>query len=115
MIYIEEAHPTNKWKLGWNTYKKINITQHKTIHDKINACKQMINIWKDGVDGFQEVIESGKFKIVCDDIDCKIEQKFNAGPERLVVLNKDHKIACKSDYGPLGFDTKVVDKFLFDK
>ena len=114
IIYIEEAHAENEWKLPWNIDKNVNIMQHKTISDKINACKQMINIWKDEINEMKEIIESGKFKIVCDDIDCGIEKIFNALPERIIILNKDGTIAVK-EYGPLGFNTKVVDQFLFQK
>ena len=37
----------------------------------------MIDNWKDEVDGMGEAIELGKFKIVCDDIDCNAEIRFN--------------------------------------
>ena len=89
--------------------------QHKKIEDKIEACKELINIWKDEVKEIGEAIELGKIKIVCDDIDCNTEIMFNVYPERVIILNKDNTVAVKGDYGPLGFDVNIIEKYLCDK
>lgn len=115
VIYVQEAHSNDQWKLNSNDKKGIDIAQHQKIEDKINGCKEMIEIWKEEVDGMNEVIELGKFKIVCDDIDCNTEIKFNVYPERIYLLNKDYTIAVKGGYGPMGFDPDIIDEFLSDK
>ena len=115
VIYIQEAHSNEEWNLESNQKKGIDISQHRKIKDKINACKELIDIWKDEVDGIEEAIELGKFKIVCDDIDCNAETKFNALPERIFILNKNNTIAVKGGYGPDDFDINIIDRFLSRK
>ena len=115
VIYLQEAHSSDGWNFKWNQEREIDILYHKKIDDKINACNQMIDIWKDEVAGIDKAIELNKFKIVCDDIDCNVDQKFNATPERIIILDKDNTVAVKGAYGPLGFNTGIVDKFLSDK
>ena len=115
VIYVQESHSSDQWNIESNKKKGIDILQHIKIKDKINACKELINIWKDEVDGIEEAIELGKFKIVCDDIDCNAEIKFNVLPERIYMLDKDDTIAFKGGYGPWDFDVNIIDRFLCDK
>ena len=115
VIYVQEAHPTDEWSMKINEKKNINLLQHRQIEDKIASCKELINIWKDESKGFDQAIDSGKFKIVCDDIDCNVEIKFNAFPERIFLLDQYHKIAVKGGYGPFDFDPTMIDQFLCNK
>ena len=115
VIYVQEAHSTDQWSLTSNNKKGINIQQHQSIEDKINGCKEMIEIWKSEAEGIGEAINLGKFQIVCDDIDCNAEIKFNVYPERIYILNKDNTIALKGGYGPYDFRAEVIEEFFFDK
>eukprot|EP00484_Ammonia_sp_Unknown_P030907 CAMPEP_0197024842 /NCGR_PEP_ID=MMETSP1384-20130603/5325_1 /TAXON_ID=29189 /ORGANISM="Ammonia sp." /LENGTH=135 /DNA_ID=CAMNT_0042453299 /DNA_START=184 /DNA_END=591 /DNA_ORIENTATION=- len=112
VIYIQEAHAVDEWKDDEN---KVELLQHQSMQDKIKACEQLIEIWKAEVEGVDKAIDEGKLKIVCDEFDGRVEQAFNAYPERLYILDKDNKVALKGGYGPYYFDVDDVEQFLKEK
>lgn len=99
VVYISEAHPKDVWPLG----KHVEIDQHKTIEDRINAAK------------FYKKQFGLKLPIVVDGMDNEFDNIYASWPERFFIFHKD-KIAliAEPSLEDKGFDKKIVYNYLTD-
>lgn len=65
----------------------------------------------DNVFGLNALIKENKIRIVVDAMDANTEIRFNAGPERIIIVDNSRRVAFKGGYGPFYFDPRVVDTF----
>ena len=92
MVYIREAHPTDGRQSAANEREKILFKQPTTFDERIDIAKEMCTKLEISIPG------------VIDGIDNKVNDAYNAAPDRLYLVSKDGKIAYKGGPGPRGFD-----------
>ena len=92
MVYIREAHPTDGWQVRANEREGILIAQPKTLEERLEAAQQMCTKLDIRIPG------------VIDGMDNKINDAYNAWPDRLYLVGKNGRIAYKGGLGPRGFD-----------
>ena len=116
--YIGEAHPNDGWDLYRDSY---NISIHKNIDDRIKATNVLIDEWTKISNNTISFITSTKnnkvkhgCKIIIDNMNNEIENKFCAYPDRLFIF-ENNKIVFAGDNGPFLYSTKLVDQFLKKK
>jgi len=92
MIYISEAHASDEWKLG----NIVDINQHKTPQDRINAATNFIEEydWKipTVVDSFHSMDNRG------------FEATYSAWPERYFIFKEGRMDHCARASNEYGFD-----------
>ena len=99
-VYIKEAHPTDGWQL-WN-----NVQENVVFADPKSAGE------REHVAGLCVVRLGIKFPALVDDMQNKTETDFTGWPDRLYVIDRDGRVAFKSDPGPFGFDPSGVEQTL---
>ena len=91
MVYIEEAHSSDFWQLPANERQGIVFAAPKTEQERAglaSACVRNLKI---------------DIPAVVDGMDNYTERAYTAWPDRLVVIDKNGRIAHKSRPGPFGF------------
>jgi len=77
VVYIQEAHAQDEWKLGTN----VCINQHKTIDERIAAAKSFIDKYK------------FRIPVVVDDINNGYDETYGVWPDRYFgIENKVMKL-----------------------
>jgi Iodothyronine deiodinase len=96
VVYIEEAHPVDAWQESDNI--KAHIFQHstRTIAERCNVAGTCLT--KLGIE----------FPAVVDGLSNTTERAYTAWPDRLYVIDRDGRIAYKSQPGPYGFKPDEV-------
>ena len=97
MVYIREAHPTDGWHSKANEREKILITQPKTLQERNKVAKKMCSTLKITLPP------------LVDSIDNKVNNAYNAAPDRLYLIGKNGKVLYKSERGPRGFKPKGLE------
>ena len=91
LIYIQEAHPADGNQSMSNVEEGIKVNQPKTMEERIavaKTCVEKMNL---------TIIP------VIDGMDNKVGMVYDAGPDRLYIVDKEGKIAYKGEKGPGGF------------
>ncbi|CAF3805817.1 unnamed protein product [Rotaria magnacalcarata] len=101
IIYIEEAHASDRWKFDRPKYSFIK--NHKNIQDRLNAVKILIEI--------TNITKENHLSIYSDTMDNHTNHLFRAWPERLYVLHND-QILYQGQPGPSGYSIPTLDYFL---
>lgn len=101
MIYVREAHPTDKWSLAetkfmtvlgelFNSYVRYDIVEPSTIDERRQvaaACKKQL---LEGV------------PVYVDNMENTIERQFVSWPTRIYFLDEDGRVLYESGIGPFG-------------
>ncbi len=93
-IYIEEAHAQDEWWLPDSVGGKACISSHRCIEDRIQAGQRFVADFK-----FPS-------ELICDSFDNQMNERFNAWPERLFIVEKG-VIVYEGGLGP--FDYKLAE------
>jgi type I thyroxine 5'-deiodinase len=91
VVYIMEAHPINLWQSESNEKEGISVTSPTNVEERIavaGLCMTKLSI---------------KIPAVIDDMDNTTQGGYAAHPDRLYVIDRDGRIAYKSQPGPFGF------------
>jgi len=99
IVYIEEAHPQDRWPLG----RHVMINAPKTTQDRIDLAQKFIKDNSHFVDG--------SVPIVVDGIDNKFLQAFWCHPERFFVFNQN-KLVFKAQPQGACYIATDLDDFL---
>ena len=78
-IYIEEAHSNDEWPI--RTEEKLKIDQHKTIDDRINASKILIDQY-----------DFNKIPLYIDSMENTFSSRYCAWPLRMILINNNNEI-----------------------
>jgi thyroxine 5-deiodinase len=95
-IYIEEAHAHDEW---WVPHAKACIRNHRCIEERQAAGKRF-------VEDFKFPIE-----LVCDSFDNQVEERFDAYPERLYIIEQGN-VVYQGEPGPMGYHLSEVKEWL---
>lgn len=91
VVYIEEAHPIDAWQDEDNIKAHIFLPSSKNLNERCAAAETCLT--KLGI----------KFPAIVDDSQNSTERAYTGWPDRLYVIDRNGKIAYKSEAGPYGF------------
>jgi hypothetical protein len=100
VVYIEEAHPTDEWQMPSNIKDKVLVASAKTFDDRdaaANTCVVKLGI---------------EIPALVDDIQDTTERAYTGWPDRLYIIDRDGRVAYKSQAGPFGFEPDEMAKAL---
>jgi hypothetical protein len=100
VVYIEEAHPTDGWEMPSNLKEGILIATERTFGERDRQAE--ICVVKLGI----------HIPALVDDMQDTTERAYTAWPDRLYVIDREGRIAFKSEAGPFGFHPKLMAKAL---
>ena len=96
MVYIQEAHASDVWQVKNNLTQNVIIQSPKGFEERsavAGACVRNLGI---------------QFPAVVDDFSNSTESGYTGWPDRLYVIDRDGRIAHKSQAGPYGFKPEEV-------
>ena len=96
MVYIEEAHPIDAWQDEDNVKAEIFLHSTRTLDERCSVAGTCVA--KLGIE----------FPAVVDDLSNSAERAYAAWPDRLYVLDREGRVAYKSEPGPYGFKPEEV-------
>ena len=96
VVYIQEAHPIDAWQVSDNLKDDVLVASTTTKDERYNVaglCVKNLGI---------------ELPALVDEADNRVERDYTAWPDRLYVIDRDGRIALKSDAGPFGFKPAAV-------
>jgi len=100
VVYIQEAHPIDAWQVKDNLTDDVLVKSTQTADERENVAG--VCVVKLGIE----------MPALIDDPDDHVEQAYTAWPDRLYVIDRDGRVAYKSDAGPFGFKPSNVEETL---
>ena len=100
MVYIQEAHASDAWQLETNVEDKVVYASPKGYEERVNLAGTCVRSLK--ID----------LPALVDDMQNSTELAYTAWPDRLYVIDRDGRIALKTDAGPFGFKPEFVTETL---
>ena len=91
MVYIREAHAVDGRQSPRNETEAVLFLQPIDLAERVEVCQEMCTTLKI------------KIPPVIDKLDDRVNQAYNAAPDRLYLVGKDGRIAYQGDRGPRGF------------
>lgn len=91
MVYILEAHASDAWSIVNNTKIKLSIPTPRSLEERglvASSCVRNLGI---------------EMPAVIDNIDNTTEAAYTGWPDRLYLVDREGRIAFKSQTGPWGF------------
>jgi type I thyroxine 5'-deiodinase len=91
VVYIQEAHPSDLWQLPSNVKDDVIFASPKTFDERVDvasACVRKLGI---------------EFPALLDRIEDSTERAYTGWPDRLYVIDREGRVAYKSEPGPFGF------------
>jgi peroxiredoxin len=100
IVYIQEAHPSDRWQLETNIHADVVFSSPQSIGERTNVANACIR--KLGIE----------FPALVDELDDSTEAAYTAWPDRLFVIDTDGIVTYKSKPGPWGFQPKDLEQAL---
>ena len=91
-VYINEAHPDDGWQIEMNVDDDVIHNAPTTADERADLaemCVLRLNL---------------KVPMLLDDMSDTVDGLYHALPERLYLLDSDHRIHWRTITGPRGFD-----------
>lgn len=100
VVYIQEAHPSDIWQMQSNVREHVLFANPKTDDEREHVASScVINLHL-------------KMPALLDPVDNATEHAYTGWPDRLYVIDRDGKVAYKSQPGPFGFHPKDMEAAL---
>ena len=99
-MYILEAHAADVWQMDSNVKQNVVFASPKDYAERssvADSCVRKLNI---------------QIPSVLDQFDNSVERAYTGWPDRLYVVDRDGKVAFKSEPGPFGFHPEDVRRVL---
>ena len=100
VVYIQEAHPTDIWQMQSNVREKVLFASPKNDGERVavaSSCVRNLHL---------------KMPAILDPLENPTERAYTGWPDRLYVIDRDGKVAFKSQPGPFGFHPKDMEEAL---
>ena len=100
MVYILEAHASDVWQMDSNIKQGVVFASPKDISEReavADSCVRNLHI------GFPALL---------DDFANTTEAAYTGWPDRLYVIDRQGRVAYKSNPGPFGFHPNEVEQAL---
>ncbi len=91
-VYIEEAHPSDIWQMRSNIREGVVFRNPRTEGERSQVAESCVRTL--GI----------RFPALIDGIDNTVERLYTGWPDRLLLIDRDGRIAYKSEPGPFGFE-----------
>ncbi|XP_030850119.1 thyroxine 5-deiodinase-like [Strongylocentrotus purpuratus] len=95
VVYLEEAHAKGEFGMG---SKMSRNSRHTSIHDRINAAKDLVALDK-AYHGClsEDVSDTSRVRVVVDTMDNSFTSRFDAFPDRVFIIHDDKVAFVGSD------------------
>ncbi|XP_072178840.1 type I iodothyronine deiodinase-like [Diadema setosum] len=95
VVYLEEAHAKGEFGMGNKLSRNF---KHSSIHDRINAAKDLVSLDSDNYNCMSEDSRNAsRVRVVVDTMDNSFSSRFNAFPDRVFILRGDRVAHVGSD------------------
>jgi hypothetical protein len=91
-VYIEEAHPSDIWQMASNIREGVIFRDPRTAGERVQVAESCVR--KLGI----------RFPALIDGIANTVERQYTGWPDRLVLIDREGRIAFQSAPGPFGFE-----------
>jgi type I thyroxine 5'-deiodinase len=95
-VYIHEAHPSDAWQMASNVRENVVFATPRSLEEKgelAGTCVRKLGI---------------EIPALVDDTRETVETAYTGWPDRLYVIDREGRIAYKSEPGPFGFHPQGV-------
>jgi Iodothyronine deiodinase len=99
-VYIQEAHASDVWQVRSNERDQVLYATPRSLDERASvagACQRKLKI---------------DLPVVVDGLDDGVGEAYAAWPDRLYVIDRQGRIAFKSEPGPFGFKAELLDQAL---
>jgi type I thyroxine 5'-deiodinase len=100
VVYILEAHASNVWQMESNVKQGVVFAMPKSIGEReavADSCVRNLHI---------------QIPALIDDFSDSTETAYTGWPDRLYVIDREGRVACKTQAGPFGFHPEEVERTL---
>ena len=97
MVYIQEAHPVDRWQVSSNVRDGVLLASPQTPEERTGDAEMCV------------VKLAVKLPALVDGIDNRVERAYTGWPDRLYIIGTDGRVRYKSAPGPFGFSTKDLE------
>ena len=91
-VYIEEAHPSDIWQMSSNVRDGVIFRNPRVESERTQVAESCVR--KLGI----------RFPALIDGMANTVERQYTGWPDRLLLIDRDGRVAYKSPPGPFGFD-----------
>lgn len=97
-VYIEEAHPSDRWQLEVNVRESVVVHRPRTVAEREHAAGScLLNL---GI----------RFPALVDGLGNAVEKMYTGWPDRLVLIGADGRVVYISGAGPFGFHPAELER-----
>ena len=113
MIYIREAHPTDKWWLAETKFMRV-------VADMLNPYPSYDTLEPTSIKERRSVAQTCSKKLLAnmpvyiDNMDNQVDLKYVGWPTRTYFLGNDGRVVFDSGLGPYGLSHAELDKTIAD-
>jgi type I thyroxine 5'-deiodinase len=100
VVYIVEAHASDVWQMDSNVKQGVVFAMPKSLGEReavADSCVRKLHI---------------EIPAVVDDFENSTEKAYTGWPDRLYVIDRDGRVAAKTQPGPFGFHPAEVEQVL---
>jgi hypothetical protein len=100
VVYILEAHASDVWQMASNVKQGVVFAMPKSMGEResvADSCVRNLHI---------------QIPALLDDFSDSTEKAYTGWPDRLYVIDRAGRVACKTQAGPFGFHPEEVEKTL---
>jgi hypothetical protein len=100
VVYIQEAHPTDLWRMSSNDRDHVLYESPRTDGertDTASACVRNLGI---------------HIPAILDGIENRTERAYTGWPDRLFLIGTDGRVVFKTAAGPFGFSARYLEQAL---
>ena len=90
-VYIQEAHPSDIWQMQSNVRENVVFRDPRSEGERVQVAESCVRTL-----GIQ-------FPALIDGMDNAIEKQYTGWPDRMFLIDREGKVAYKSEPGPFGF------------
>ena len=108
LVYIREAHPTDKWWLGTTKVMRLisRIANKRVSFD----TPEPITIEERREVALEASALLGDMPVYVDEMDNKVDKAYTGWPTRVYLIGKDGRVYYESGKGPWGLNPEEFDK-----
>jgi hypothetical protein len=99
-VYIQEAHPSDIWQMRSNIREGVIFRNPRSDAERslvAESCVRTLGI---------------RFPALIDGVDNTVERMYTGWPDRLLLIDRDGRVAYQSRPGPFGFQPAQLEAAL---
>lgn len=116
MVYLEEAHPIDKWWLGESKTQRTIFNWTGTLGRMDYYAPTTFEERLERARAYRKNLFENQIPIFVDDMDNQIGEMYAAKPTRIYFIGKDGRVIYNPGFGPLSFNPthlgQEIEKYL---